>query len=214
MESRGAAEKTREPSDEARRLQGAIAEFVEARLRQLVAQQLGVDPTQLATESSLAEDLAADEVDLLEIAVALEEEFGLVVSDAVLSKVQTYGDLSAAVTGLLAELAESDVSGVPPGIVRVRVIRPEGSLLHSGRLTPRAIERLVEDALSTAGVTRLELACSENTSDHQLARIAQRLAWLRTRAIEVTVRRLQSDTDKVSATVQATCEAAPRSVPA
>jgi acyl carrier protein len=191
-----------------------VAELAEARLRQLVAQQLGVDSAQVGTDSSLVEDLAADEMDLLEIAVALEEDFGLVVSDAVLGRVRTYGDLLESFTELLRTLAYADAADLlSSGIVRVRVIRDipdcdEGTLLRAARLTPRVIERVIEEVLWTAGVSRLELTCSGNTSDRQLARIAQRLAWLRNRGIEVSVRRLEHDADVVA---QA-CEPAPRSV--
>ncbi len=218
MDNRVAVEEAEAPSTAPSRSKEAIAEFAQARLRQLVAEQLSVDAAQVATESSLVEDLAADEIDLLEIAVALEEEFGLVISDAVLGKVRTYGDLLESFTDLLQGLADSEAAGVlASGIVRIRVIRDapngnEGFLLRSGRLTPRAIERVVEEALWTAGVSRLELTCSENTSDHQLARIAQRLAWLRNRGIEVSVRRLEHAADVAAAAAEPTREPAARSV--
>ena len=217
METRIAVHETEVSCGEPVWSKDAVAEFAAARLRQLVAQQLGVDSAQLGTESSLAEDLAADEMDLLEIAVALEEEFGLVVSDAVLGKVRTYGDLLESFTELLQGLADSEVAGVlASAIVRVRVIRDTpnsdgGALLRSGRLTPRAIERVVEEALCTAGVTRLELACSANTSDRQLARIAQRLAWLRNRGIEVSVRRLEPAAGVTTAAPEPARGLAPRS---
>ena len=218
MDSRLAVKETGVPSGGPNRSKEAIAEFAEARLRQLVAQQLSVDSAQVVTESCLVEDLAADEMDLLEIAVALEEEFGLVLSDAVLRKVRTYGDLLESFTELLQGLADSEAAGVlASGIVRIRVIRDapnsdEGSLLHSGRLTPRAIERVVEEALWTASVSRLELTCSENTSDRQLACIAQRLAWLRNRGIEVSVRRLEPPRDVAAVASEQAREPAPRTV--
>jgi acyl carrier protein len=177
----------------------ALSELAAARLQQLVTERLSINATQIRADASLVDDLGADEMDLLEIAVALEEELGLVVPDAVLGRVRTYGDLSAALPLLLENLADSDVAQLlPSGSVRVRVIRnaPDetGAMLRAARLTPRVIEGIVEEVLGTAGVTRLELACAGDTTDSQLVRIAQRLAWLRKRGVQVTVQRLGQDT--------------------
>lgn len=178
MDNPAAAREMGPPSAEPEQWKHAVFELAEARLRYLVAARLGIDATQVRMDASLVDDLGADEVDLLEIAVALEEEFGLVIPDAVLGHVRTYGDFSAALPVLLKNLADSDAAGLlASGSVRVRVIRnpPEeaGATLRAARLTPRVIEGIVEEVLCTAGVTRLELTCSEDTTDSQLALIAQ-----------------------------------------
>lgn len=175
----------------------AVSELAEARLRQLVAERLSIGAEQLSTDAAL-DDLGADEMDLLEIAVALEEEFGLVVSDAVLGRVHTYGDLSDSVALLLRGLADSDAEELlTSGIVRVRVIRnpPDdgGAVLRAARLTRRVIGSIIEEVLATAGVARLELRCSADTTDRQLAHVAQRLAWLCNRGIQVSVQRMEQD---------------------
>jgi len=199
MDNPAAARETGPMCPEPAQWREAVSELAEARLRQLVAERLGINVTQIRTEASLVDDLGADEVDLLEIAVALEEEFGLIVPDAVLGRVHTYGDLSAALPSLLESLADSDVAELlAAGSVRVRVIRdvPDevGAILRAARLTPRVIEGIVDEVVGTAGVTRLELTCSEDTTDSQLARVAQRLAWLRNRGVQVCVQRLGQDT--------------------
>jgi acyl carrier protein len=194
MADSAAARSSSPVASKERHWQDAVCELAEARLRQLVAERLGIDAAELGADVALASDLGADEVDLLEIAAALEEEFGLVVSDAMLGRLRTYGDLSASLAQLLANFAESDAEErLPSGIVRVRIIRqtPEGcgALVRAARLTPRVTESIVDDILRTGGVVRLELTCSAHTSNHQLACVAQRLALLRTRGVQVIVQR-------------------------
>ena len=210
MDNAATARETGPTSAEPAQWREAVAELAEARLHQLVAERLGINATQVRPDASLVDDLGADEVDLLEIAVALEEEFGLVVPDAVLGRVRTYGELSAALTVLLGSLAESDVAELlASGSVRVRVISnaPEeaGAMLRAARLTARVIEGIIDEVLGTVGVTRLELTCSCDTTDSQLARIAQQLAWLRNRGVQVCVQRLGQDSAGES---EATCHAA------
>jgi len=70
----------------------------------LVADHLGVDAHQLAAEVSLTEDLAADSLDLAELALGLEEEFAITVPQRVLDHVRTYRELVRAIL-LLARAA-------------------------------------------------------------------------------------------------------------
>jgi acyl carrier protein len=210
MDNLVAARETGPPSADPAQWKEAVSELAEARLRQLVVERLGINTPQVRTDASLVDDLGADEMDLLEIAVALEEEFGLVVPDAVLRGVRTYGDLSAALALRLENLADSEVAELlASGSVRVRVIRnardEAGAILRAARLTPQVIDGIVEEVLGTAGVTRLELTCSWDTTDSRLARIAQRLAGLRNRGVEVSVQRLGQDSLGGSG---ATCHAA------
>src|SRR2546422_7286863 len=67
--------------------------FVERSCRRLVADHLGVGVEQLVAGVSLREDLAADSLDLVELAMALEAKFGIVVPERLLDRVRTYGDL-------------------------------------------------------------------------------------------------------------------------
>ncbi|MDP3417883.1 acyl carrier protein [Falsiroseomonas sp.] len=52
-----------------------------ARVTQLVVDHLGVEPAQVKPEASLLDELGADSLDQIELVMALEEEFGLEISD-------------------------------------------------------------------------------------------------------------------------------------
>src|SRR5689334_21489010 len=75
-------------------------EFVEPHVRRLVAERLGVGVEELLSEVSLRDDLAADSLDLVELALALDGEFAIAVPERILDEVRTFGDLVCA-TGLL-----------------------------------------------------------------------------------------------------------------
>jgi acyl carrier protein len=79
-----------------------MCEFVEPRLRRLVAEHLGVGRGELLSTVSLRDDLAADSLDLLELTMALEEHFEIAVPELALHDVRTYGELVQA-TGLLVQ---------------------------------------------------------------------------------------------------------------
>jgi len=65
----------------------------EPRIRRVVSDTLGVDDHALVLASSLADDLAADSLDLVQLVVALEAEFDLAIADDTLGRVRTYGEL-------------------------------------------------------------------------------------------------------------------------
>ena len=67
-------------------------EFAEPRIRRLVADYLGVNPEELTPEVSLTDDLAADSLDLVELAMSLEEELSLEIPDEELEGIRTVGD--------------------------------------------------------------------------------------------------------------------------
>ena len=51
------------------------------RVKQIVAEQLGVDEDQVTNEASFMDDLGADSLDTVELVMALEEEFDIEISD-------------------------------------------------------------------------------------------------------------------------------------
>ena len=73
---------------------------VKFRLRAVVAEHLGVAEDQLWPAASLAEDLGADSLDLVELAIAVETEFGIAIPEAAIGRVRTYGDLAQATVDL------------------------------------------------------------------------------------------------------------------
>jgi len=59
------------------------------KLQKIIVDQLGVDPSQVTIKSKFREDLKADSLDLVELIMAIEEEFGGEVSDADAQQIQT-----------------------------------------------------------------------------------------------------------------------------
>jgi acyl carrier protein len=62
------------------------------RVKQLVAEQLGVEEDQVTDDASFMDDLGADSLDTVELVMALEEEFDIEISDEDAEKVQTVQD--------------------------------------------------------------------------------------------------------------------------
>ncbi len=54
---------------------------IEQRVKKIVAEQLGVNETEVKNESSFVNDLGADSLDTVELVMALEEEFGCEIPD-------------------------------------------------------------------------------------------------------------------------------------
>jgi acyl carrier protein len=65
---------------------------LEERLFTTIADQLGVEREQVKTDASFTEDLGADSLDLVELIMALEEEFGVDIPDEDAEKIITVGD--------------------------------------------------------------------------------------------------------------------------
>lgn len=62
------------------------------RVKQIVAEQLGVDEEQVTNEAAFMDDLGADSLDTVELVMALEEEFDIEISDEDAEKIQTVQD--------------------------------------------------------------------------------------------------------------------------
>ena len=62
------------------------------RLKKIVVEQLGVDEEQVTPEASFVDDLNADSLDLVELIMSLEEEFGAEISDEDAEKIRTVQD--------------------------------------------------------------------------------------------------------------------------
>jgi acyl carrier protein len=68
---------------------------METRLKKIVAEQLGVDESKIVPTASFSEDLNADSLDLVEMIMSLEEEFGVEIPDEEAEKIRTVGDAMA-----------------------------------------------------------------------------------------------------------------------
>ncbi|MGB9081814.1 MAG: acyl carrier protein [Desulfuromonadaceae bacterium] len=62
------------------------------RVKEIVAEQLGVEEAQVLTESSFMDDLGSDSLDTVELVMALEEEFDIEIPDEDAEKIQTVND--------------------------------------------------------------------------------------------------------------------------
>jgi len=65
---------------------------MEARLKKIVAEQLGVDESKIVPDARFTDDLNADSLDLVEMIMSLEEEFGVEIPDEDAEKILTVGD--------------------------------------------------------------------------------------------------------------------------
>ena len=64
---------------------------VDARVKEIIVEQLGVDPSEVVIGASFVNDLGADSLDTVELVMAFEEEFGLEIPDEEAEKIQTVG---------------------------------------------------------------------------------------------------------------------------
>jgi len=62
---------------------------VEEKVKHIIVEQLGVDEEEVKAEASFVDDLGADSLDVVELVMALEEEFGLEISDEDAEKLRT-----------------------------------------------------------------------------------------------------------------------------
>ncbi|MGI8824648.1 MAG: acyl carrier protein [Chloroflexota bacterium] len=65
---------------------------IDERLTHIISEQLGVDESQVTPNASFEEDLNADSLDLVELIMSLEEEFGIEISEEDAEKIRTVGD--------------------------------------------------------------------------------------------------------------------------
>ncbi|MDH5662745.1 acyl carrier protein [bacterium] len=65
----------------------AVAEKV----KEIIVEQLGVDPEEVTMEASFVNDLGADSLDTVELVMALEEEFNIEIPDEEAEKLDTVG---------------------------------------------------------------------------------------------------------------------------
>ena len=121
------------------------------RLKKIVVEQLGVDEDEVKPEASFVDDLNADSLDLVELIMSLEEEFGTEISDEDAEKIRTVQDAVDYIDerSLLATLGHRPAHGHRASRRRVRrAARPPGprprparSGAHPQQLAARAPRR-------------------------------------------------------------------------
>jgi acyl carrier protein len=178
----------------------AGAAAVEARVRRVVADTLGVGDEDLTPEVSLADDLAADSLDLVEMAIELEGELGIMLPDRILDHVRTFGELLAATLSLTTRSQdEAAKARQRPVLVRTGVVASRGKgakrpgLVRTEWLTPYDAETIAEDALRAGRGARLDVSLPVEASTADTAQVEERFARLRGHGLGVTVHRADDE---------------------
>jgi len=65
---------------------------VEVKVKEIIVQQLGVDAEKVTADASFVDDLGADSLDVVELVMAFEEEFGVEIPDEAAEKIATVKD--------------------------------------------------------------------------------------------------------------------------
>lgn len=66
---------------------------LESKIKTIVVEQLGVEEGKVKSEASFIDDLGADSLDIVELVMAMEEEFDLEIPDEAAEKLRTVGDV-------------------------------------------------------------------------------------------------------------------------
>jgi len=69
-----------------------MSEAIEARVKEIIINELGVEPDKVQHEASFVEDLGADSLDTVELVMAFEEEFSIEIPDEDAEQMRTVGD--------------------------------------------------------------------------------------------------------------------------
>jgi len=164
---------------------------VEKRVFGLVADLLGGGRDQHSNGVSLVDDLAADSLDLAEIAVAIEGALGVSLPQRILAGVRTCGELidsAAACTRQRFDAVDALAHDMP---VRAR-LTPAGvpsrwTIERVLVLTPYAVETLTAEALRAGVGARIELAAASGVSAQTRASVRRRFRLLEERGIQLEV---------------------------
>jgi len=65
---------------------------IEKRVKEIIVEQLGANESEVKPEAKFVDDLGADSLDLVELVMALEEEYNMEISDEDAEKILTVGD--------------------------------------------------------------------------------------------------------------------------
>ena len=63
------------------------------RIKKIIAGQLGIDENKIRENSSFVDDLGAESLDIVELIIAFEEEFGIEIQDKDADRIKTVGDV-------------------------------------------------------------------------------------------------------------------------
>jgi acyl carrier protein len=66
---------------------------IQPKVKKIIEEQLGVDPERVKPEASFIDDLGADSLDIVELVMAMEEEFDIEIPDEEAEKLKTVQDV-------------------------------------------------------------------------------------------------------------------------
>jgi acyl carrier protein len=69
-----------------------MSDSIEEKVKKIIAEKLSVDLSEVKPEASFVDDLGADSLDLVELIMSMEEEFGVEISDEDAEKIVTVKD--------------------------------------------------------------------------------------------------------------------------
>ncbi len=72
-----------------------MSDSIEARVKEIIVNELGVEAEKVTEEASFVEDLGADSLDTVELVMAFEEEFGIDIPDEDAEQMRTVGQAIA-----------------------------------------------------------------------------------------------------------------------
>lgn len=79
-----------------------MSDEMTGKVRELVAEQLGVDAGTLTSDANILEDLGADSLDVVELVMAIEEQFDIEIPDEDAESMRTLGDVEKYVSERVA----------------------------------------------------------------------------------------------------------------
>lgn len=72
---------------------------IQPKVTKIIEEQLGVEPDRIKPEASFIDDLGADSLDIVELVMAMEEEFDLEIPDEDAEKLKTVQDVTSYIEG-------------------------------------------------------------------------------------------------------------------
>jgi acyl carrier protein len=80
-----------------------VSDSLEQKIRSLVAEQLGVELTEIKPDANILDDLGADSLDVVEMVMALEEHFDIEVPDEDVEELRTVADVERYVVNAVGQ---------------------------------------------------------------------------------------------------------------
>jgi len=159
---------------------------VEPRVRRLVAASLGCDASTLGPGTALH----LDPIALLDVAQALENAFGVTLTEGELDRVRTCRDFASLIARRVASLSREEAPAAGPVWVRVIPAEPGRPLLERlVELSPYMVETIVEDARVPGRYRRLEVILGPGQPDRVAAQVEAVFAPARAAGLVVEVHR-------------------------